>query len=79
LRRRVLAPARGILEFKEIEMKEIDKEIEIDASPERVWDVLTDFSSYPQRNPFIREIEGEVKGRSQAEGKASGRRADRDL
>ena len=27
-------------------MKELSSAIEIDASPERVWNVLTDFSSY---------------------------------
>jgi uncharacterized protein YndB with AHSA1/START domain len=35
-------------------MKELHTEIEIDASAERVWDILTDFASYPQWNPFIR-------------------------
>jgi|SRR5690606_6361177 len=33
-------------------------EIEIDASAERVWAVLCDFSSYPQWNPFIRSVIG---------------------
>jgi hypothetical protein len=39
-------------------MPDLHVEIEINASPERVWEVLTDFSSYPQWNPFIREISG---------------------
>ena len=33
-------------------------EIEIAAPPERVWDVLTDFSAFPRWNPFIRRIDG---------------------
>jgi uncharacterized protein YndB with AHSA1/START domain len=41
-------------------MKELHSEIVIDASPERVWDVLTDFATYPQWNPFIRRISGEL-------------------
>ena len=40
-------------------MKELYSEIEIDASAERVWGVLTDFASYPEWNPFIRSISGE--------------------
>jgi hypothetical protein len=41
-------------------MKELHTEIEISASAKRVWRVLTDFAAYPQWNPFIRQIEGEV-------------------
>jgi hypothetical protein len=40
-------------------MKELHTEIEIEASPERVWGLLTDFASYPQWNPFIRRISGQ--------------------
>jgi hypothetical protein len=40
-------------------MKQLHTEIEIDAPAERVWGVLTDFASYPQWNPFIRQISGE--------------------
>jgi hypothetical protein len=40
-------------------MKELHSQIEIDASAERVWRVLTDFASYPEWNPFIRRISGE--------------------
>ena len=39
-------------------MKELHAEIEIDAPAERVWGLLTDFASYPQWNPFIRQISG---------------------
>lgn len=37
----------------------LHSEIEIDAPPERVWEVLTDFDAYPEWNPFIRSIEGD--------------------
>jgi hypothetical protein len=42
-------------------VKELHSEIEIAASAERVWDILTDFASYPEWNPFIRHISGELK------------------
>ncbi|MGB9370550.1 MAG: SRPBCC domain-containing protein [Halobacteriota archaeon] len=42
-------------------MKQIRSEIEINASAERVWHVLTDFAGFPQWNPFIRQISGELK------------------
>jgi hypothetical protein len=42
-------------------MKEQHSQIGINASAERVWDILTDFASYPQWNPFIRSISGELK------------------
>ena len=41
-------------------MKEIHTEIEINASAEKVWQVLTDFPAYPEWNPFVRRLEGEV-------------------
>ena len=40
-------------------MKEISTEITIEGSSAAVWDVLTDFGSYPTWNPFIREIKGD--------------------
>jgi len=42
-------------------MKEIRREIEIEAPPEVVWRVLTDFAAYGDWNPFIRGIEGEAR------------------
>jgi hypothetical protein len=42
---------------------ELYSEIEIRASPEKIWNVLTDFAVYSSWNPFIRTIEGTpVKG-----------------
>src|SRR5207245_10552980 len=42
-------------------MKEVSAEIEIEAPAERVWQVLTDFAKFPEWNPFIREMSGEVR------------------
>ena len=42
-------------------MKELNCEIDIQASDERVWQLLTDFASFPQWNPFIRRASGEPK------------------
>jgi uncharacterized protein YndB with AHSA1/START domain len=42
-------------------MKELHSEIEIAASAERVWDILTDFAACPQWNPFIRRFSGELE------------------
>ena len=39
-------------------MKELHSQIEIRASAERVWQVLTDFTTYPEWNPFIRRVNG---------------------
>ena len=40
---------------------EIKKEVIINATPEKVWAVLTDFKSYPAWNPFIKLVEGNVE------------------
>lgn len=42
-------------------MKTIETEIIIEATTERVWQVLTDFKNHPKWNPFIRSISGEKK------------------
>ena len=42
-------------------MKELRSEIEIQASAERVWQLLTDFASFPQWNPFIRKASGNIR------------------
>ena len=41
-------------------MKEISTEIIIQGSSADVWNVLTDFRSYPRWNPFIKEIRGNL-------------------
>ena len=38
--------------------KQLSAAIEIAATPERVWAILTGFSAYPAWNPFIRSVEG---------------------
>ncbi len=38
---------------------ELRTEIEIEAPPERVWDVLTNFAAYHEWNPFITNVSGE--------------------
>ena len=45
-------------------MRELYTEIEINASAESVWRLLTDFEAYPQWNPFIRSIEGKPEPNS---------------
>ncbi len=41
--------------------KEIRTEITIQASPEKVWNILTDFNAYPDWNPFITSITGKAE------------------
>jgi hypothetical protein len=48
-------------------MKELRTEIAIAAAPERVWEVLTDFDSYPSWNPFIRSVTGRPAAGTQLE------------
>jgi hypothetical protein len=44
--------------------KQLTSRIDIDATPERVWQVLSDFNSYPQWNPFITRAEGQPEPNS---------------
>lgn len=41
-------------------MKELRTEIEINATPERVWNILTDTDKFPQWNPFIHRFKGKI-------------------
>lgn len=42
-------------------VKEIRTEIAIAASVERVWDILVDFTRYPEWNPLTPEAAGELR------------------
>ena len=42
-------------------VKSIHTKILVNATPEKVWSILTDFKAYPNWNPFITSLEGEVK------------------
>lgn len=42
-------------------MRSIITRIDINAEPARVWQILTDFERYPEWNPFIRQLEGDVR------------------
>ncbi len=41
-------------------MKEIRTEITINAAPDKVWRVLSNFRDYPNWNPFLRWLDGDV-------------------
>ena len=41
--------------------KQLLTDVDIDATPERVWEVLTDLAAYPEWNPFIVRAEGIVE------------------
>lgn len=41
--------------------KKLNTEILIMASPEKVWAILTDFKNYPNWNPFITSLTGNVR------------------
>lgn len=42
-------------------MKELRTEIEIQATPDKVWQVLTSLDKYPEWNPFIHHAIGKAK------------------
>lgn len=41
-------------------MKQLTTEIRINASPEKVWEILVGFDKYPEWNPFIKSLTGNV-------------------
>jgi len=45
-------------------MLEIKTKININRPAEKVWKTLTDFEKYPEWNPMIKSIEGELKRRN---------------
>ncbi len=36
-------------------------EVEIDAPVERVWEIMTDFEAFPDWNPFIKKMRGDLE------------------
>ncbi|MCA9643445.1 MAG: SRPBCC domain-containing protein, partial [Myxococcales bacterium] len=42
-------------------MREVRTQIEIAASREEVWEVLTDFARYPEWNPVIVSVKGDLR------------------
>jgi hypothetical protein len=42
-------------------MRQLETSVHIDATPDEVWRVLTDFDRYGEWNPFITSIEGPVE------------------
>jgi hypothetical protein len=45
---------------EEIVPQQLHSDIVIDASPARVWEIVSDFDAYPEWNPFIRRIAGQM-------------------
>ena len=41
--------------------KQIKTSININATKEKVWEILMDFEKYPEWNPFIKSISGNIK------------------
>jgi hypothetical protein len=41
--------------------KQLRTQVDIHASPERVWQILTDFAAYPQWNPFMPRASGSAR------------------
>ena len=41
-------------------MKELRTEIKVKATPEKIWGVLTDFEKFPDWNPMMRSLKGNL-------------------
>jgi hypothetical protein len=50
-----------LAESGRLTLRLVSTSIDIAASPERVWQVLTDFSAHPEWNPFIQSISGQLQ------------------
>jgi len=42
-------------------VKEVRTEIEINASPDKIWNILVDFEKYEKWNPFVNRIVGDPR------------------
>ena len=42
-------------------MKEVNASVDIAASPERVWSVVSDFDAFPAWNPFMTRASGQLR------------------
>ncbi|HET7148021.1 MAG TPA: SRPBCC domain-containing protein [Candidatus Nitrosopolaris sp.] len=51
----------GVMGWSKRKSKEVRTEIDIRASDERVWQILTDFPNFAKWNPFITKISGDLK------------------
>jgi hypothetical protein len=51
----------GLVGWSKRNSKEVRTEIDIRASDERVWQILTDFPNFVKWNPFITKISGDLK------------------
>jgi hypothetical protein len=56
-----------IIDSATILKKELSSSIEINSTPEAVWSVLTDFARFPEWNPFMRWVKGDLKKGSKLE------------
>ena len=55
------ATVAGVVGWSKRNSKDVRTEIDIRASDERVWQILTDFPNFVKWNPFITKISGDLK------------------